>query len=131
MSMFAAAWGVKEYLGSRNLETLWFSARNRPASGRLFVDFGVEYLYFIPRGNITMGHFGVTELLIILGILLLIFGPSRLGDLGSSLGKGIKGFRKSMKDDEIDVTPSKDDSRKLQDHGLETPPSSSETKKNA
>jgi len=78
-----------------------------------------------------MGHFGVTELLIILGILLLIFGPSRLGDLGSSLGKGIKGFRKSMKDDEIDVTPSKDDSKKLQDHGLETPTSSSETKKNA
>ncbi|MCA9810718.1 MAG: twin-arginine translocase TatA/TatE family subunit, partial [Candidatus Dadabacteria bacterium] len=47
-----------------------------------------------------MGQFGVTELLIILGILLLIFGPSRLGDLGSSLGKGIKGFKKSMKDDE-------------------------------
>lgn len=77
-----------------------------------------------------MGHFGVTELLIILGILLLIFGPSRLGDLGSSLGKGIKGFRKSMKDDEIDVTPSKDDARQIQDHGLETPPSSSESKKN-
>ncbi|MEE9239208.1 MAG: twin-arginine translocase TatA/TatE family subunit, partial [Thermodesulfobacteriota bacterium] len=29
---------------------------------------------------------GVWELVIILGILLLIFGPSRLGDLGSSLG---------------------------------------------
>ena len=99
--------------------------------GSLFVDFGLEYLYLITRGNRTMGQFGVTELLLILGILLLIFGPSRLGDLGSSLGKGIKGFRKSMKDDEIDVTPSKDDSRKLHDNGLETPPSSSESKKSA
>ena len=90
------------------------------AGESLFVDFGIEYLYLI-----------ATELLIILGILLLIFGPSRLGDLGSSLGKGIKGFKKSMKDDEIDVTPSKDDSRKLNDNGLETPPSSSESKKSA
>ena len=101
------------------------------AGESLFVDFGIEYLYLIIRGNRKMGQFGVTELLIILGILLLIFGPSRLGDLGSSLGKGIKGFKKSMKDDEIDVTPSKDDSRKLNDNGLETPPSSSESKKRA
>ncbi len=50
---------------------------------------------------------GWTELLIILFILLIIFGPSRLGDLGSSLGKGIKGFKRAMKEpDELDVTPS-------------------------
>ncbi len=54
------------------------------------------------------GSLGATELIIILVILLLIFGPSRLGDLGSALGKGIKGFRKSLKDDEeIDITPQK------------------------
>lgn len=58
------------------------------------------------------GTIGATELIIILAILLLIFGPSRLGDLGSSLGKGIKGFKKSLKDDEIDVTPSKEDEKK-------------------
>ena len=52
-----------------------------------------------------MGQFGAWELIIILAILLLIFGPSRLGDLGSALGRGIRGFRKSVKDDEIDVTP--------------------------
>ncbi len=66
-----------------------------------------------------IGGLGIWELLIILGILLLIFGPSRLGDLGSSLGKGIKGFRKSMKDDEIDVTPEKDSSKKIEDTDLE------------
>ena len=62
-----------------------------------------------------MFGFGVTELIIILIILLLLFGPSRLGDLGSALGKGIKGFRKSLKDDEIDVTPVKEGSEKVPD----------------
>ena len=62
-----------------------------------------------------MFGFGVTELIIILIILLLLFGPSRLGDLGSALGKGIKGFRKSLKDDEIDVTPINNDSSSASD----------------
>jgi len=76
-----------------------------------------------------IGGLGVWELLIILGILLLIFGPSRLGDLGSSLGKGIKGFRKSMKDDEIDVTPEKDNNNnRIQDSDLEKHESTSENK---
>ena len=48
------------------------------------------------------GQFGIWELILILAILLIIFGPSRLGDLGSSLGKGISGFRKSLKDDDSD-----------------------------
>ena len=77
-----------------------------------------------------MGNFGVPELLIILVILLLIFGPSRLGDLGSSLGKGIRGFRKSMKDDEIDVTPEKDDTKKVSDTNLDATGTHSESKKN-
>ena len=75
-----------------------------------------------------IGGLGVWELVIILGILLLIFGPSRLGDLGSSLGKGIKGFRKSMKDDEIDVTPEKDNSKQIQDTDLDKADSKAEDK---
>ncbi|GJM17067.1 MAG: hypothetical protein DHS20C13_23940 [Thermodesulfobacteriota bacterium] len=77
-----------------------------------------------------IGGLGVWELLIILGILLLIFGPSRLGDLGSSLGKGIKGFRKSMKDDEIDVTPEKDSSKRIEDTELDKSETGSEKKEN-
>ena len=80
------------------------------------------------------GSFGVTELIIILIILLLIFGPSRLGDLGSSLGKGIKGFRKSLKDDEIDITPPKEDEKKVSDTGLDefsAPKSSSKEQSNS
>jgi sec-independent protein translocase protein TatA len=75
-----------------------------------------------------IGGLGVWELLVILGILLLIFGPSRLGDLGSSLGKGIKGFRKSMKDDEIDVTPEKDSSKQIEDTDLDKANSTTKNK---
>ncbi|MEC9381677.1 MAG: twin-arginine translocase TatA/TatE family subunit [Thermodesulfobacteriota bacterium] len=46
-----------------------------------------------------IGNIGLTELIIILLIVLLIFGPQKLGDIGSSLGKGISGFKKAMKDE--------------------------------
>jgi sec-independent protein translocase protein TatA len=36
------------------------------------------------------------ELIIILVVALLIFGPKRLPEMGSSIGKGIKEFRKGM-----------------------------------
>jgi TatA/E family protein of Tat protein translocase len=41
---------------------------------------------------------GTTELIIILIIALLIFGPSRLAGIGSSMGRAIRDFRKSVKD---------------------------------
>lgn len=40
--------------------------------------------------------FGAPELIIILIILLLLFGATRLPQLGASLGKGIKEFRKGV-----------------------------------
>ena len=46
------------------------------------------------------GGFGLTELLVILAIVLLIFGPKRLKSLGSDLGNAIKGFRKAVSDEE-------------------------------
>lgn len=52
---------------------------------------------------------GLPELIVILVILLLIFGASRLGDIGSGLGKAIRGFKDSLSGkDAIDVTPKKD-----------------------
>ncbi len=39
---------------------------------------------------------GMGELIIVLVILLLLFGASRLPQLGGSLGKGIKEFRKGV-----------------------------------
>ena len=43
---------------------------------------------------------GMTELLVILAIVLLIFGPKRLKNIGADLGNAIKGFRKAVTDDE-------------------------------
>ena len=43
--------------------------------------------------------FGWQELLIILVVVALIFGTSRLKNLGSALGGALKGFKKSLKED--------------------------------
>ena len=42
----------------------------------------------------------IWELLIVLAIVLLLFGPSRLKTLGSDLGNAIKGFRSAVKEDD-------------------------------
>ncbi len=51
---------------------------------------------------------GTTELLVVLGIVVLIFGARRLPELGSGLGKAIKNFKAGVSgQNEIDVTPDK------------------------
>jgi len=49
-----------------------------------------------------MGHW---EILIILLVILLIFGAKRIPEMAQGLGKGIKEFRKAMRDvqEEIDI----------------------------
>jgi sec-independent protein translocase protein TatA len=42
------------------------------------------------------GKIGVPELLIVLAIALLIFGPAKIGSLGKSLGEGIRGFKSAL-----------------------------------
>lgn len=51
------------------------------------------------------------HLLVLLVIVLIIFGPSKLADLGKSLGEGIKNFKSSMKDDEKTIPPSPDEKK--------------------
>ena len=49
---------------------------------------------------------GVTELVIILVIIVVLFGASRLPEVGRGVGEAIKNFKKSMSDQsEIDITP--------------------------
>jgi len=49
---------------------------------------------------------GATELLILLGIAVLLFGAAKLPQLGSGIGQGIRNFKKALKEqDVIDVTP--------------------------
>ena len=45
-------------------------------------------------------NIGPVQLLIVLAIVLIIFGPKRLRTLGSDLGKSIKGFRSAMNEDD-------------------------------
>jgi sec-independent protein translocase protein TatA len=47
-----------------------------------------------------MFDFGIPELLIILAIVILIFGSSRLAGLGSGLGQAIRGFKKAVREDD-------------------------------
>ena len=50
--------------------------------------------------------FGIKELVIILVIILLLFGTKKLKNIGGDLGGAIKGFRKSMTDDDEDASAS-------------------------
>ncbi|MFN8009390.1 MAG: twin-arginine translocase TatA/TatE family subunit [Terriglobia bacterium] len=43
-----------------------------------------------------LGQIGVPELLIILVIALIVFGPKKLPSLGKSLGEGIASFKKGL-----------------------------------
>ena len=48
------------------------------------------------------GNIGLPEILVVLVIALIIFGPKRLPELGKSLGKGIREFRGSISGDHDD-----------------------------
>lgn len=68
---------------------------------------------------------GLPELLIIAFVVVLIFGASRLADLGGSLGKGIREFRKATREE--DDAPSTSASSLSTDPDLTAAPSASET----
>jgi len=53
---------------------------------------------------------GMPELIVILIIAILVFGATRLPEIGSGVGKAIRNFKKSIKEPpEIDVTPKEED----------------------
>jgi sec-independent protein translocase protein TatA len=49
------------------------------------------------------GSIGMPELIVIFVVALIVFGPSKLPELGKSLGEAIRGFKKAMS--ESDRTP--------------------------
>jgi sec-independent protein translocase protein TatA len=58
-----------------------------------------------------IGPLGVPELLLLLVIVVLIFGATRLPDIGKGLGKGISNFKKSVKGEGEDE-PGAEDTKK-------------------
>ncbi len=50
-----------------------------------------------------MGEFSLTHILLVAVIFLIFFGPSRLPQLGQSLGKAIRGFKEGLNEIDTDV----------------------------
>jgi sec-independent protein translocase protein TatA len=55
-----------------------------------------------------IGGFGMGEMIFIFLIVLLLFGAKRLPEIGSSLGKGIREFKSSVKDIQSELTVPED-----------------------
>jgi len=47
-----------------------------------------------------MGRLGLTEILVIVGIVILLFGGKKIPELMKGLGSGIKEFKNAAKDDQ-------------------------------
>jgi sec-independent protein translocase protein TatA len=45
-------------------------------------------------------NFGIPELLLVLVVAILVFGPGRIGKLGGELGRAIRGFKSEVKTEE-------------------------------
>jgi sec-independent protein translocase protein TatA len=54
-------------------------------------------------GEIMIGGLGVTEILVILLIVLLLFGAKRIPDVAQGLGKGLREFKKASQDIQKDI----------------------------
>jgi sec-independent protein translocase protein TatA len=67
------------------------------------------------------GNIGLPEIIIVLVIALVIFGPKRLPELGKSLGNGIREFKSSISGEDKD-----DDDPPEIENGVEEPPAEAE-----
>jgi sec-independent protein translocase protein TatA len=73
-----------------------------------------------------MGEIGFDKLLLILVVVLLLFGAKRLPEIGASLGKGIREFKRTVSDAH-DLNPGSDEARSAsprQPEGSSSPPQS-------
>lgn len=58
-----------------------------------------------------MGRIGTMEIIVIASIALLIFGPTKLPQLGKAVGKTISGFKRGMSDIASDETKESEDKK--------------------
>jgi len=57
------------------------------------------------------GNIGATEIILILLVILVLFGAKKIPELAQGLGKGMREFKKSLKDVEEDIKVSDEDKK--------------------
>ena len=60
-----------------------------------------------------MGNLGFTEIMLIMVVVLLLFGAKRLPEVGASIGKGIREFKRSLSDTQDAIMGQDDPNRSL------------------
>jgi len=63
------------------------------------------------------GNLGFTEVLVLGGVVLLVFGPKKLPELAKGLGKGIREFKKALSEPESNDSASKKEPSPPSDSG--------------
>ncbi|KUG25881.1 twin-arginine translocation protein tata [hydrocarbon metagenome] len=58
------------------------------------------------------GSLGATEILLIVLAILILFGAKKIPELAQGIGKGMKEFKKAVRDVEDDIKTSDDDKKK-------------------
>ncbi|HEX2636469.1 MAG TPA: twin-arginine translocase TatA/TatE family subunit [Gemmatimonadales bacterium] len=73
-----------------------------------------------------MGNLGFTEIMLIMVVVLLLFGAKRLPEVGASIGKGIREFKRSLTDTQEAIMGSDETQRNIPPRQMDaaTPPAS-------
>ncbi|MDW7649901.1 MAG: twin-arginine translocase TatA/TatE family subunit [Bacillota bacterium] len=67
-----------------------------------------------------ISRIGFTELLVAFGVALLVFGPSKLPEIGKAFGRGIKEFKDASKELTDSFTDEKEDKKDTKEDKKET-----------
>lgn len=79
-----------------------------------------------------MGNLGFTEIMLIMVVVLLLFGAKRLPEVGASIGKGIREFKRSLSDTQDAIMSNEDQRNALPPRpadGTQNSPTSGEPKR--
>jgi sec-independent protein translocase protein TatA len=67
-----------------------------------------------------VGNLGFTEIMLIMVVVLLLFGAKRLPEVGASIGKGIREFKRSLSDTQDAIMGSDDAQRNMPPRPMDT-----------
>ena len=68
-----------------------------------------------------MGNLGFTEIMLIMVVVLLLFGAKRLPEVGASIGKGIREFKRSLTDTQEAIMGQDDAQRNIASRPMDAP----------